>query len=140
MGLRLLYADLIVIPMVAFDVILGMDWLSSYRAVIDCASKTVKFLADDHESKVFVGLGSSSSVTIISCMKATKILYKGCIDFLASVFDVSKESKMQLQNIYVVKEYPDVFSEEVPGLPPDRKVEFVIDLIPGTAPISEASY
>ncbi|XP_075494114.1 uncharacterized protein LOC142531748 [Primulina tabacum] len=81
MGTRLLFADLIVILMVAFDVILGMDWLSAYRVVIDCVGKIVKFLADDHESDVFVGLGSSISIPIISCLQATKLLHKGCIGF-----------------------------------------------------------
>ncbi|XP_073057240.1 uncharacterized protein [Primulina eburnea] len=83
MGTTLLFVDFIVIPMVAFDGILGMDWLSVYRAMIDCVGKTVKFLADDHESDVFVGLGSSLGIPIISCLQDTKLLHKGCIGFLA---------------------------------------------------------
>ncbi|XP_075500163.1 uncharacterized protein LOC142538750 [Primulina tabacum] len=140
MNMRLLFDDLIVIPMVAFDVILSMDWLSAYHAVIDSVGKTVKFLADDHENDVFVGLGSSMSILIISCLKATKLLHKGCIGFLASVLDMQKESNMQLQDIDVVQDYPDAFADDVPGLPPDREMESVIDLIPGTAPISNAPY
>ncbi|XP_073298461.1 uncharacterized protein [Primulina huaijiensis] len=84
MGTRLVFADLIVIPMVVFKVILGIDWLSAYRAVIDCVGKTVKFLADDH----------------------------GCVGFLASVVDVRKESILQLQDIDVVQDYPDVFADD----------------------------
>ncbi|XP_073018392.1 uncharacterized protein [Primulina eburnea] len=140
MGSRLLYADLIVIPMIAFDVILGMDWLSAYRAVINCVSKTVQFLADDYEKDLFVGVISSLSIPIISCLQATKLLHKDCVGYLASVLDTRKESRIQLQDIDVVQDYPDVFEEDVPGLPPDREVEFVIDLIPGTAPISKAPY
>ncbi|XP_075521444.1 uncharacterized protein LOC142554663 [Primulina tabacum] len=138
MGKRFLFVDLIVIPMVSFDVILGMDWLSAFCEMIDCVDETVKFLADDHESAVFVGLGSSLSIPIISCLQATKLLHKGCIGFLASVLDVRKESNMQLQDIDVAYDYHDVFAEEVPGLPSDREVEFVIELIPGTAPISKS--
>ncbi|XP_075500095.1 uncharacterized protein LOC142538678 [Primulina tabacum] len=107
MSTRLFFADLIVIPMVAFDVILGMDWLSSYHAVIDCVGKTVKFLADDHEMDVFVGLGSSMSIPIISCLQATKMLHKGCNGFLALLVDVRKDSNMKLQDIGVVQDYPD---------------------------------
>ncbi|XP_073051317.1 uncharacterized protein [Primulina eburnea] len=140
MGSRLLYADLIVIPMVAFDVILGMDWLSAYCAVIDCVSKTVKFLADNYEKDLFVGVTSSLSIPIISCLQATKLLHKGCVGYLASVLDTRKDSRIELQDIDVVQDYPDVFEEDVPGLPPDREVEFVIDLIPVTAPISKAPY
>ncbi|XP_075489521.1 uncharacterized protein LOC142528364 [Primulina tabacum] len=138
MSTRLLFSDLIVITMVEFDVIMGMDWLSAYHAVIDCVGKTVKFLADDHENDVFVCLGSSMSIPIISCQQATKLLQKGCIGFLASVLDVRKESIMQLQDIDVIQDYHDVF--DVPGLPLDREMEFVIDLIPGTTPISKAPY
>ncbi|XP_073031193.1 uncharacterized protein [Primulina eburnea] len=140
MGSRLLYADLIVISLVAFDVILGMDWLSAYRAVIDCVSKTVKFLEDDIEKDLFVGGTSSLSIPIISCLQATKLLHKGCVGYLASVLDTRKESKIQIQDIDVVQNYPDVFDDDVPGLPPDREVEFVVDLMPGTAPISKAPY
>ncbi|XP_073271472.1 uncharacterized protein [Primulina huaijiensis] len=68
MGTRLLYADFIVIPMIAFDVILGMDCLSAYRAVIDCVGNTVEFLTDNHENNEIVGLGSSISTPIISCL------------------------------------------------------------------------
>ncbi|XP_075474858.1 uncharacterized protein LOC142505658 [Primulina tabacum] len=140
LGARLLFADLIVILMVAFDVILGMDWLFAYCAVIDCVGKIVKFLADDHDSDVFVSLGSSMGIPIISCLQANKLLYKGCMGFLASVVDVQKESNLQLHDIVVVQDYPDVFADDVPRLPPDREVEFVIDLIPGTSQISEVPY
>ncbi|XP_075489539.1 uncharacterized protein LOC142528380 [Primulina tabacum] len=139
-GNRLLFADLIVIPMVVFDVILGMDWLSAYCAVIYCVGMTVKFLADDHDSDVFVGLGFSMGIPIISCLQANKLLHKGFMGFLASVVDVRKESNLQLQDIDVIQDYPDVFADDMLGLPPDREVKFVIDLIPGTAPISKAPY
>ncbi|XP_073051251.1 uncharacterized protein [Primulina eburnea] len=104
MSTRLLFVDLIVILMVAIDVILGMDWLSAYHAVIDCVCKTVKFLADDHENDVELA-------------------------FLLKSWMCG--SNMQLQNIDVVQDYPDVFADDVPGLPPDREMEFVIDLIQG---------
>ncbi|XP_073304142.1 uncharacterized protein [Primulina huaijiensis] len=119
LGMRSLFADLIVLPMVAFDVILGTDSLLAYQTVIDCVSKTVKFLADDHESEVLVGLGSSLSIPTISCLQATKLLNKGCIGFLASVLDVRTEDKLQLQDIDVFQDYPDVFAYDVPRLPPD---------------------
>ncbi|XP_073061824.1 uncharacterized protein [Primulina eburnea] len=94
-GSRLLYADFIVIPMVAFDVILGMDWLYAYHAVINCVEKTVRFVTDGHEGDEFIGL----------------------------VSDVNRDSNVKLQNIEVVQEYPDVFADDVPGLPPDRETQ-----------------
>ena len=51
----------------------------------------------------------------------------------------SMEAK-SLEEVLVVNEYPDVFPEELPGMPPDRDIEFVIDLVPGTAPIAKRLY
>ncbi|XP_073049506.1 uncharacterized protein [Primulina eburnea] len=137
---KIYFADLIIIPMVAFDVILGMDWLSSYRAVIDCMAKTVRFPAEGDDGGIFESLGISFGNPYISCLKAQKMLSKGCQGFLAAVIDVNTEMTTKLNEIEVVRDFPDVFANDVPGLPPDREVEFVIDLIPGTAPISKAPY
>ncbi|XP_073045899.1 uncharacterized protein [Primulina eburnea] len=136
---KIYFADLIIIPMVAFDVILGMDWLSSYHAVIDCVAKTMRF-AEDDDNGIFHSSGISLGTPNITCLKAHEMLSKGCQGFLASVIDVNTEMKMKLNEIEVVWDFPDVFADDVPGLPPDREVEFVIDVVPGTAPISKAPY
>ncbi|XP_073304134.1 uncharacterized protein [Primulina huaijiensis] len=135
-----LFADLIVIPMIEFDVILGMDWLLSYRAAIDCVEKTVRFPKEEGDSRVFKLSGTSLDTSFISCLKVNKMLVKGCQGFLASVTDVSKEYNVDVNDIEIVREYLDVFADDVQGLPPDREVEFVVDVVPGTAPISKAPY
>ncbi|XP_075521428.1 uncharacterized protein LOC142554646 [Primulina tabacum] len=137
---KIYFADLIIIPMVAFDVILGRDWLSSYRAVIDCVAKTVRFPAEVDDSGIFQSSGISLDTPYISCLKAHEMLSKGCHGFLAAVIDLNTEMKIELNEIEVVRDFPDVFADDVPGLPRDREVEFVIDLVPGTAPISKAPY
>ncbi|XP_073049512.1 uncharacterized protein [Primulina eburnea] len=137
---KIYFADLIIIPMVAFDVILGMDWLSSYRAVIDCVAKIVRFPTKDDGNGIFQSSGISLGTPYISCLKAQEMLSKGCHWFLATVIDVNTEMTMKLGEIEVVRDFPDVFADDVPGLPPDREVEFVIDVVPGTAPISKAPY
>ncbi|XP_073033875.1 uncharacterized protein [Primulina eburnea] len=134
------FADLIIILMVAFDVILGIDWLSSYRAVIDCVAKTVRFPAEVDDSGIFQSSGISLGTPYISCLKAHEMLSKGCHGFSAAVIDLNTEMKIELNEIEVVRNFPDVFADDVPELPPDREVEFVIDLVPGTAPISKAPY
>ncbi|XP_075486281.1 uncharacterized protein LOC142525880 [Primulina tabacum] len=68
------------------------------------------------------------------------MLSKGFQGFLAAVIDVYTETTMKLNEIEVVWDFPDVFADDVPGLPPDREVEFVIDVVLGTAPISKAPY
>ena len=76
---------------------------------------------------------------LISALKAEKLLSKGCQAFLAYVVD-SSDRGVEIGDIAVVNEYQDVFPEELPGLPPEREVDFGIDLLPGTAPISQAPY
>ena len=79
------------------------------------------------------------SIPVISALKATKLLMHGCQGFLATIID-KKGVETKIENIAVIREYPDVFSEDLPSLPPDRKVEFSIDLLLGISPISKAPY
>ncbi|XP_021985891.1 transcription factor mef2A-like [Helianthus annuus] len=91
------------------------------------------------ESLSVQGHRSGATVNIISSMKAQKCLRKGYPGILALVTDTfSKEKK--IEDLPVVREFPDVFPEELPGLPPHRQVEFQIDLTPGAAPIARAPY
>ena len=76
---------------------------------------------------------------IISVMNAYKSLAKGCVGYLASVV-TSTTLKMGIHNILVVCEYPDVFPNDLPGMPPHREVEFSIDLVPGSGAVSKPSY
>ncbi|KAL8098277.1 hypothetical protein AgCh_031154 [Apium graveolens] len=70
---------------------------------------------------------------------ARKLLRQGCENFIAYVIDKIQDPA-KLEDIPVVNEFPDVFPDELPGLPPDREIEFTIDLAPGTEPISKAPY
>ncbi|KAL0543947.1 hypothetical protein IC582_019057 [Cucumis melo] len=76
---------------------------------------------------------------VISAMKASKLLSQGTWGILASVVD-TREPEVSLSSKPVVREYPDVFLDELPGLPPSREIDFAIELEPNTAPISRASY
>ncbi|GJS10090.1 putative reverse transcriptase domain-containing protein [Tanacetum coccineum] len=84
-----------------------------------------------------------STLSIISCVKAQKYMDKGCQLFLTQVTmkenkDKSKEKR--LEDVSPVREFPEVFPEDLPGLPPIRQVEFQIDLVPGVAPVARAPY
>ncbi|KAL5563225.1 hypothetical protein UlMin_032972 [Ulmus minor] len=100
-----LLADLIVLPMTQFDVILGMDRLSTYQTIINF-----------HWVRVIIGTEDGGMVTY-------------------QANQVGKHSY-----IMVVDEYPNVFPYKLPGLPPKREIEFCIDLIPGTSPVSISPY
>ncbi|KAL0539845.1 hypothetical protein IC582_024066 [Cucumis melo] len=130
---------LLVLDMLDFDVILGMDWLAANHASIDCSRKEVTFNPPSMASFKFKGGGSRSLPQVISAIKASKLLSQGTWGILASVVD-TREVDVSLSSEPVVRDYPDVFPEELPGLPPHREVEFAIELEPGTVPISRAPY
>ena len=73
-------------------------------------------------------------------MQAKRLLEDGCTGFLASVLDKEKEGKMEPNDVAIVREFLEVFSEELPGQPPEREISFGIKLIPGTELISKAPY
>jgi hypothetical protein len=100
------------------DVILGMNWLDKYQAVISCDKRTVKLVSP---------LGEVVA-ELISPEPRKGSCHQMAID--------SKEPD-SLEIIKVVSEFPDVFSEDLLGMPPERKVEFAIELLLGTAPISK---
>ncbi|GJT08727.1 putative reverse transcriptase domain-containing protein [Tanacetum coccineum] len=123
-----------------------VDWLAKYHAVIVCDEKLVRVPFGD-KTLIFHGDGSNngheSRLNIISCTKTQKYLLEGCPIFLAQVTmkkaeDKSKEK--QLEEVPIVQDFPEVFPEDLPGIPPTRQVEFQIDLIPGAAPVARAPY
>ena len=127
--------DLIALDMRDFDVVLGMDWLSRHRTTLDCYNNEVKFHRPGKLEVKFRGIRRELSSNMISVMVAQRMLRKGCQGYLAYVVETGKEGTM-VDEIPVVREFPD----DIAGLPPDREVEFTIDLIPGTEPISIPPY
>ncbi|KAJ4717071.1 Retrotransposon protein, putative, Ty3-gypsy subclass [Melia azedarach] len=138
-GERILVANLILLPMHDFDVILGMDWLSTYHASVKCYEKEVIFRPPGETEFKFVGTKLFVMPRVISALQAWKSLKKGCMGFLASVIDIEKV-EVNLQDVPVVSEFIDVFPEDLPGTPPDREIEFNIELVPRTTPISKTPY
>ncbi|GJS90016.1 putative reverse transcriptase domain-containing protein [Tanacetum coccineum] len=131
---------------ISFDIIVGMDWLAKYHAVIDCAEKIVR-IPWGNETLIVHGDGSSrgngTRLNIISCTKTHKYLLKGHHVFLAHVTTKEIEDKSgekRLEDVPIVRDFPEVFPEDLSGLPPTRQVEFQIDLVPGAAPVARAPY
>ncbi|XP_074324025.1 uncharacterized protein LOC141660946 [Apium graveolens] len=131
--------NLLPMEMHDFDIIMGMDWLSEHRATIDCQGKRVIFGDADKPEFVYQWSQLNGDVKLIFALKASKLLSKGCDGYLSFVKDTSKDEP-RIEDYPVVKEYEDVFPDELPGLPPHREVEFTIELVPGAEPISKAPY
>jgi hypothetical protein len=97
-----------------------MDWLSKHKVLIDCAKKSIKLTTPYGKELEYVTEPVVTAKGAANCVKLNQL-------------DVSQGSVVP-----VVNEFPDVFPEELPGMPPGRDIEFVIDLKPGIAPIYES--
>jgi hypothetical protein len=104
------------------DVILGMNWLDKYQAVISCDKRTIKLMSP---------LGEEVATKLVPPEPKKGSCYQMAVD--SSEVD-------PIEIIKVVFEFPDVFPEDLPGMSPERKVEFAIELLPGTPPISKRAY
>ena len=106
---------------------------------MDCFRKEVKFCRPGEPEITFCGVRKILSSSMMSVMMAEKMLRKSYSRYLAYVVEV-REDDVRLEDILVVREFPDVFPDDLPGLPPDREIDFQIELAPRTEPISRAPY
>ncbi|GJX70773.1 putative nucleotidyltransferase, ribonuclease H [Tanacetum coccineum] len=117
--------NLMPVELGSFDAIIGMDWLAKHQAVIAWKCDTIKLNFP------------------FPCTKTKYIGTKGFPIFLAHVTTKETEDKSEkkrLEDVPIVQDFPEVFPEDLPGLPPTRQVEFQIDLVPGAAPVARAPY
>ncbi|XP_073138380.1 uncharacterized protein [Henckelia pumila] len=128
-------ADLIVLPMPEFDLILGMDWMTKNVVVIDFQQRSVMVRPEEEEPFWFESTRSSRRTQIISLMKAKQLVHDGYETFLASISLTEMPARPGILDVDVVRDFGDVFPGDVAGIPPDRKFEFSIDLVPDTVPI-----
>jgi hypothetical protein len=110
-------ANLNVLESKGIDVILGMDWLSKYKVLIDYAKKSVNVTTPEGKEMEFIAEPVVTTKGVANCAKVNQL-------------DASQGSEVP-----VVNEFPDVSPEELPGMPPDRDIKFMIELKPGTTHI-----
>lgn len=110
-------ADLIVLHSQGLDVILGMDWLAKNQGRIDCANRSITLTNEEGVTVEFKPNTCTGGSSILTSLK-----------------------ELKLEDIPVVQEFSDVFPDDLPSMPPDRDIMFLIDLVPGTAPISKRPY
>jgi hypothetical protein len=109
--------NLIVLDSKGIDIILVMDWLRKYDGVILCAKRAIRLTKEDGTIVEFNAAIQAEQVSLLNKVRGAS-----------------------LNEIRVVQEYPDVFPEYLRGMPPDRDMEFIIELLPGTPPISKRPY
>ncbi|KAL0554215.1 hypothetical protein IC582_008132 [Cucumis melo] len=131
--------DLIPLELQRLYVILGMNFLFTHYASMDCHRKEVVFRKTGFAQVVFRGIWKVIPRSLISILKAEKLLRKGCTTFLAHVVLVQREM-LKPEDVPEVKKFLDVFPNDLSGLPPDKEIEFIIELLPRTTPISQAPY
>ncbi|XP_070018103.1 uncharacterized protein [Nicotiana sylvestris] len=131
--------DLLLLDMTDFDVILGMDWLSTYHVVLDCHAKTITLVMPELPRLEWKGFSANTSSRVISFLKARHMVEKGYLAYLAYVWDTTAESPM-VDSVPVVWEFSYVFPFDLPGMPLDRDIDFCIDLAPETQSISIPPY
>ncbi|XP_021600704.1 uncharacterized protein LOC110606259 [Manihot esculenta] len=136
---HIFHGDLIELPFREFDVILGMDWLFRHQVIVDYRKKRITLKTPADEEVVVVGERSDFLSNVISATAARRMIRKGCEAYLACVLEAKKEKPI-VQDIPTVCDFSDVFPDELPGLPPEREVEFAIEVVPDTTPISIAPY
>jgi hypothetical protein len=115
-------ANLIILKWKGIDIILGMDWLSKHKVLIDYAKKSVKLTTPDGKELEFVTEPVVTTKGVANRAKANQM------------------DAIQGSEVPVVDEFSDVFPDELLGMPPDWDIEFVIELKPGTAPIYKTPF
>ncbi|RHN60629.1 putative nucleotidyltransferase, Ribonuclease H [Medicago truncatula] len=121
--------DLVCLPLSGMDVIFGMNWLEYNRVHINCFSKTVHFSSAEEEGEV----------ELLSTKQMKQFERDGILMYSLMAY-LSVENQAVIGRLPVVNEFPKVFPDEIPDVPPEREVEFSIDLVPGTKPVSMAPY
>jgi hypothetical protein len=133
-------ATLNILPLGSYDLLIGMDWLATYKARLDCYHKTLECVSEEGRRITLQGIQKPVSVRRISALQMRKYCRKGCPLYAIQVLESVEDDKPSLEDHPTLREYRDVFLEEVPGLPPRRDIDFSIELAPGAVPVSRTPY
>jgi hypothetical protein len=121
-----------------YDLIIGIDWLEAHQAVVDCFAKRVLCVDDEGRPLEIHDIQRKVSLHFISKMKVKRCMRQCCQLFVVEVVNEGKGPSIdQYPNF---SKFKDVFPKELPGLPPERELDFTIELKPGAEPISKTPY
>jgi hypothetical protein len=124
-------ATLNVLPLGSYDLLIGMDWLAAHKVKLDCYHKTLECVNKEGQRITLQGIRNPVSVRQISALQMRKYCRKGCPLYAIQVLNIIEGAKPSPDDHPILREYRDVFPEEVPGLPPRRDIDFSIELALG---------
>jgi hypothetical protein len=133
-------ATLNILPLGLYDLLIGMDWLATYKAKLDCYHKTLECVSEEGRRITLQGIHKPVSVRRISTLQMRKYCRKGCPLYEIQVLEPTEDDKPSLKDHPTLREYRDVFPEEVPGLPSRKDIDFSIELAPGEVLVSRTPY
>jgi hypothetical protein len=119
-------ATLNMIPLGSYDLLIGMDWLVSHKSKLEYYNKTLECEDEEGRKITLQGIQNHVSVRQISTLQVKKYCRKGCLMYAIQVLNSIEDNKPSLEDHPILREYQDVFPEEVPGLPPRRDIDFSI--------------
>ena len=133
-------ADLLVVPLKGYEVILGMDWLSNYIVQIDCGKGRLLFGRGKRLEMVYFGISHSMIVSLVAAMRVQDLFQDGKVYLVTlSVSGGATNDEVKVKDIEVVQEFEDGFAP-LKELPPPRSNPFTITLEPEAKPIAKAPY
>ncbi|XP_033143414.1 uncharacterized protein LOC117132707 [Brassica rapa] len=137
---KMFLADLLVVPLKGYEVILGMDWLSGYQAQLDCEKGRILFKEHGQQQIVFYGISPSKSVSLIAALRVEDLFQDGEAYLVTiSASEGPTSNGVEITDIAVVQEFEDVFAA-LKELPPPRNNPFTINLEPEAKLIAKAPY
>ncbi|XP_071737601.1 uncharacterized protein [Rutidosis leptorrhynchoides] len=131
--------DLVPITLGEFDVMVGMDWLDHNRANLDCHGKFVWVRTPSGGELIMYGEARRCLVPICTYARAHRLVSSRGMAYLAHVVN-TRDEPPSIKSILVVNEFKDIFTDDLPGVPPVRQVEFRIDVVLGVNPIAKTPY
>jgi hypothetical protein len=131
--------DLNIIPLGSYDILIGMDWLGKYHVFLDCHNKSFTCLDENGKHSTVKGVPRPISIREISALQLKRCFMKECQLYAAHVEETNNTNGASLEYFSVLQEFEYVF-QEILRFPPRREIDFLIDLVPGAAPVSKTPY
>lgn len=134
------HVNLNVLPLGSYDVLIGMDWLEKHKVLLIFFEKTFTCVNEKEQTVVVKGIPRKVYVWKIYALQMKRSVRKGCKVFVVHEINNEKDEDQNLADIPIIRDFTDVFPEQIPGSPPKREPDFSIELVPETVPVSKAPY